>query len=111
MLAELTEKKRITAPYKAAGGGGLAPWTPFPSVPSGADGTPKTILFQPQICPAHGEHLRLRCIAAAEAVTRAKEIADEAAHRCEFRRVEEAKQAVEILKQRAMLGKKEPKTN
>ena len=54
---------------------------------------------------------RLRCIAAAEAVTRAKEIADEAAHRCEFRRVEEAKQAVEILKQRAMLGKKEPKTN
>jgi predicted acetyltransferase len=48
---------------------------------------------------------RLRCIAAAEAVTRAKEIADEAAHRCEFRRVEEAKQAVEILKQRAMLGK------
>jgi hypothetical protein len=59
MLAELTEKKRITAPYKAAGGGGLAPWTPFPSVPSGADGTPKTILFQPQICPAHGEHLSL----------------------------------------------------
>ena len=54
---------------------------------------------------------RLRCIAAAEAVTCAKEIADTAAHRCEFRRVEEAKQAVEILKQRAMLGKKEPKTN
>jgi hypothetical protein len=50
---------------------------------------------------------------AEEAVTRAKakEIADEAAQRCEFRRVEEAKQAVEILKQRQMLGKKEPKTN
>jgi len=56
---------------------------------------------------------RLRCIAAAEAVTRAKakEIADEAAQRCEIGRVEEARQAVEILKQRAMLGKKEPKTN
>jgi hypothetical protein len=53
----------------------------------------------------------LRCIAAAEAVTRAKEMADEAAQRCEFRRVEEAKQAVEILKQRAMLGRKDPKTN
>jgi len=50
---------------------------------------------------------------AAEAVTRAqaKAMADEAAQRCEFRRVEEAKQAVEILKQRAMLGRKDPKTN
>jgi hypothetical protein len=38
-------------------------------------------------------------------------MADEAAQRCEFRRVEEAKQAVEILKQRAMLGRKDPKTN
>jgi type IV secretory pathway protease TraF len=50
---------------------------------------------------------------AAEAVTRAKakEMADEAAQRCELRTMEEAKQAVAILKQRAMLGKKEPKTN
>jgi sialate O-acetylesterase len=50
---------------------------------------------------------------AEEAVTRAKakEMADEAAQRCEFRSMEEARQAVEILKQRAMLGKKEPKTN
>jgi hypothetical protein len=50
---------------------------------------------------------------AAEAVTRtqAKEMADEAAQRCEYRSMEEAKQAVEILKQRAMLGKKELKAN
>jgi hypothetical protein len=54
---------------------------------------------------------RLRCIAAAEAVTRAKEIADETAQRCGFRRVEEAKRAVEILRQRAMLGGKDPKAN
>ena len=44
---------------------------------------------------------------AAEAVTRtqAKEMAQEAAERCEYRRMEEAKRAVDILKQRAMLGK------
>jgi sialate O-acetylesterase len=50
---------------------------------------------------------------AEEVVTRAKakEMADEAAQRCEFRSMEEAKQAVEILKQRAMLGKKELKAN
>jgi hypothetical protein len=33
MLAELTEKKRITAPYKAAGGGGLPPWKIVPFCP------------------------------------------------------------------------------
>ena len=50
---------------------------------------------------------------AAEAVTRAqaKEMAAEAAARFEFRSTDEAKRAVEILKQRAMLGRKEPKTN
>jgi len=50
---------------------------------------------------------------AAEAVTRAqsKEMAAEAAARFEFRSTEEAKQAVEILKQRAMLGRKDPKAN
>jgi hypothetical protein len=50
---------------------------------------------------------------AVEAVTRAqsKEMAEEAAVRCEYRRMEEARRAVEILKQRAMLGKKEPKSN
>jgi len=46
---------------------------------------------------------------AADAVDRAqtKAMAAEAAERCEYRRMEEAKQAVEILKQRAMLGKKD----
>jgi len=50
---------------------------------------------------------------ATEAVDRAqlKAMAAEAAARFEFRSTEEAKQAVEILKQRAMLGKKELKTN
>jgi hypothetical protein len=43
--------------------------------------------------------------------TQAKEMADEAAARFEYRSTEEARQAVEILKQRAMLGKKELKTN
>ena len=57
MLAELTEKKRITEPYKAAGGGGLPAWTRSLLSHLGVDGTKKTILFQPQICPAHGEHL------------------------------------------------------
>ncbi|HUT10062.1 MAG TPA: hypothetical protein VM238_22200, partial [Phycisphaerae bacterium] len=33
----------------------------------------------------------------------------EAAERCEYRSMEEAKRAVEILKQREMLGKKDPK--
>ena len=48
---------------------------------------------------------------AVEAVTRAqsKAMADEAAQRCEFRRMEEAKQAVEILKRRAVLGTKDLK--
>jgi len=32
-------------------------------------------------------------------------MAKEAAERCEYRRIEEAKRAVEILKQRDMLGK------
>ena len=45
------------------------------------------------------------------ALDRAKcrEMAKEAAERCEYRRVEEAKRAVEILKQLGMLGKKPPK--
>jgi len=50
---------------------------------------------------------------ATEAVDRAKakEMGDEAAHRCEFRRMEEAKQAVEILERLKVLGRKQPKTN
>jgi sialate O-acetylesterase len=41
------------------------------------------------------------------AVSRAqsRDMAQEAAERCEFRRMEEARRAVEILKQREMLGK------
>jgi len=48
---------------------------------------------------------------AENAVTRqqAKEKAQEAAERCEYRRMEEARRAVEIFKQREMLGKKDPK--
>ena len=38
-------------------------------------------------------------------------MAREAARRCDYRTMEEAKQAVKILKQRAMLGKKEPKAD
>jgi hypothetical protein len=37
--------------------------------------------------------------------------AGEAARRCDYRTMEEAEQAVKILKQRAMLGKKEPRAN
>ena len=50
---------------------------------------------------------------AVEALDRAqsKAMADEAAQRCAARRTEEAKQAVEILERRKMLGKKEPKTD
>jgi sialate O-acetylesterase len=39
-----------------------------------------------------------------------KAMNDEATQRCEYRKTEEAKQAVEILKQREMLGKKQPET-
>ena len=41
--------------------------------------------------------------------TQCKKMAQEAAERCEYRSMEEAKRAVEILKQREMLGKKDPK--
>jgi Spy/CpxP family protein refolding chaperone len=37
---------------------------------------------------------------------KAKEMSEEAARRCEFRRTEEARRAVEIPEQRKMLGKK-----
>jgi len=39
---------------------------------------------------------------------RSREMSQEAAERCEYRKMEEAKRAVEILKQREMLGKKDP---
>jgi sialate O-acetylesterase len=40
-----------------------------------------------------------------------KETAQEAAQRCEYRSMEEAKRAVEILKQHEMLGKEDPKAS
>ena len=50
---------------------------------------------------------------ATEAVDRGKmnEMNDDATQRCEFRRTEEAKRAVEILERLKMLGKKQLKTN
>jgi hypothetical protein len=50
---------------------------------------------------------------ATEAVDRGRmnEMNDDATQRCEFRRTEEAKRAVEILERRKMLGKKQLKTN
>jgi hypothetical protein len=58
MLAGVTKKKRITAPYDVAGGGGLPPWKIVALCPMWAPAAHKKAnLTQPQICPAHGERL------------------------------------------------------